>query len=40
MLTAKGLGNDTINVRIDLADAADVDDEVVDLMRKARDESS
>ena len=32
---AVGLGNDTINVRIGLKSADEVDDEVADLLRRA-----
>lgn len=40
LLTAKGLGNDTINVRIALESVEDINDDVVDLLRRARDEST
>jgi hypothetical protein len=35
LATAKGLGNDTINVRIGLKWVDEVDDEVADLLRRA-----
>jgi hypothetical protein len=35
LATAKGLGNDTINVRIGLKSVDEVDDEVADLLRRA-----
>lgn len=40
LLAAKGLGNDTINVRVALASTDDVDDEVVALLRRAYDASA
>ena len=40
LAAAKGLGNDTINVRVGLAGPDDVDDEVLDLLRRAYDASA
>ncbi|HWL37648.1 MAG TPA: DUF5655 domain-containing protein [Frankiaceae bacterium] len=40
LLGAKGLGNDTINVRVALTVPDDVDDEVVALLRRAYDASA
>ena len=37
---AKGLGNDTVNVRVPLTAPGDVDDEVVALLRRAYDASA
>lgn len=40
LLAAKGLGNDTINVRVGLTTPDDVDDEVLALVRRAYDASA
>lgn len=40
LLPAKALGNETINVRVALAAPDDVDDEVVELLRRAYDASA
>lgn len=40
LLTANGLGNDTINVRVALTSVDDLDDELMDLIDRARAENA